>query len=1044
MQSRENNNNERISIDDENLSGLFDEEDNNSIITSPESSSRSGDPSQEEDDFGFLFDESESTVDPSENSSSKEETSSDSEENFSSAVEAINTKDHFMNRNGILSCYNMVPSAFKSLAEMTDYLDQVKEMGFNTVWINPIQEATSIGGKRTDKLNMQRFLFAYSLYAMKSEDMLDQRITTVKRDDQGNYLFTNDQVEYLSNLDKKELKSLFGIDSHEELEKIVDGKDNHVFELKEHYAKKEIELKKQVNELSETAKLAVSKRDAAINQKKAIDEALAGLKSADPDYQTKYENIKKEQSNIALKLREINKECNTVSNDLTDKQTQLNNIDYDLHEAIKKSQTKQLTLVQYFDKKALIAFTDKAKSLGITPIFDLVLNHVGRGSPLITKYPHWFTLDDVFQDVARFNYRKANNEDNIKITDEIIEKFWKPFIKKYIVEYGFEGARIDCVRRLPYYLRTNIYEYISELMQELNKPYPPVLLEELLYGDDKPLDQVIRQMGGDAGGTHITGSVFYKTREWHGGLPSDIQVELGLKSKIVSRGAINFTGNHDHTPLANEIILEMANINRHKDNSRMHQQFNKTIEEINLNRQTYINPYLVKQAKGELKNDITDFLAVVNKTYNSKIRYQQDFEAKIFAHEIKQEIVTNPNGEMARDFLKRVRDKIVLNMFAGSGGFYLLCGDEAANTIPREIYLRENGSEVYPQRIHKLFINPSQQVTDCLQEMSIEMLKDELKISYDKLADHPQEQNRLLYPIINELTNKINAGDSNAQEVFTKKLNKYGIIFGEDDYIPKPRNSENLWAIIDQRFNLQSFIKEQNEILKSLPEPTKGTWAHSFKLTEDLIVTVRVNNFGYTAPAHLILTNLDPDNSLDFGIKELKEIAKYFQQRCYPANGESENEYFAKHSTDVGFAAAWYMILSEQKDKNPIVYCNSGITIDSNLDSMVEIGYQPANARKNQDLFLMPDTDTLADLLQGRMLNTLFKDMNLSDNNSVLTNNNNSQNVKDKYKESDSVKLSSVRQLTISFSRNLRRSFESSCSTIDENNSNKSSISNRK
>ena len=81
-----------------------------------------------------------------------------------------------------------------------------------------------------------------------------------------------------------------------------------------------------------------------------------------------------------------------------------------------------------------------AKDAKLTPIFDLVMNHVSIDSPLrhgdMAKFfcekPH-----KKFNDVVGFNYDT--------LSQEIFEKLWEPVIDWFINTLGFEGVRIDAL-----------------------------------------------------------------------------------------------------------------------------------------------------------------------------------------------------------------------------------------------------------------------------------------------------------------------------------------------------------------------------------------------------------------------------------------------------------------------------------------------------------------------------------------------------------------------------------------------------------------------
>lgn len=54
---------------------------------------------------------------------------------------------HFLiEGNGIIACYDMYPTQFHSINDMIDYLPVLKQMGFNALWINPMQMPGDISG----------------------------------------------------------------------------------------------------------------------------------------------------------------------------------------------------------------------------------------------------------------------------------------------------------------------------------------------------------------------------------------------------------------------------------------------------------------------------------------------------------------------------------------------------------------------------------------------------------------------------------------------------------------------------------------------------------------------------------------------------------------------------------------------------------------------------------------------------------------------------------------------------------------------------------
>ena len=126
-------------------------------------------------------------------------------------------------------------------------------------------------------------------------------------------------------------------------------------------------------------------------------------------------------------------------------------------------------------------------------------------------------------------------------------------------DYGFEGVRIDCVDKIPFEVRKTLYDHIKTINKKA------IILEEALFEDKSPeeFSKIIK----DAGGTHITGSSYYRDREWHGGFkrqhefnsPGDSNNEEYWKRSIISSGVINFNGNHDHHSCMMQALINLTN-----------------------------------------------------------------------------------------------------------------------------------------------------------------------------------------------------------------------------------------------------------------------------------------------------------------------------------------------------------------------------------------------------------------------------------------------------------------------------------------------------
>jgi glycosidase len=127
------------------------------------------------------------------------------------------------------------------------------------------------------------------------------------------------------------------------------------------------------------------------------------------------------------------------------------------------------------DVEEIKAYTKQACDLGITPIFDLVVNQVSKESPLWITHPYWFRSKGPFgQGCAHFNY-----DGDMKIKEEIIE-FWKAYITRYIENFGFQGVRVDAIKHIPSDVQERLYEHIYQECWRVHKKYPVIFAEAFL------------------------------------------------------------------------------------------------------------------------------------------------------------------------------------------------------------------------------------------------------------------------------------------------------------------------------------------------------------------------------------------------------------------------------------------------------------------------------------------------------------------------------------------------------------------------------------
>lgn len=135
--------------------------------------------------------------------------------------------------------------------------------------------------------------------------------------------------------------------------------------------------------------------------------------------------------------------------------------------------------------KLVQEYTCTARTLGLIPLFDLVLNHVAKDSPLSEKFQKYLktaenkpikgfskakSKEKEWEDVIPFNYETEENR------EYIINNLWKSFIDKYIQQYGFAGVRVDAITSINTELQNAVFNLLKEKTD-------PVILGELMTGN---------------------------------------------------------------------------------------------------------------------------------------------------------------------------------------------------------------------------------------------------------------------------------------------------------------------------------------------------------------------------------------------------------------------------------------------------------------------------------------------------------------------------------------------------------------------------------
>jgi alpha-amylase len=270
----------------------------------------------------------------------------------------------------------------------------------------------------------------------------------------------------------------------------------------------------------------------------------------------------------------------------------------------------------------LQAFTGQAKSLGLIPMFDLVLSHIGRGATILEKTPGFFDLQaEDYPDVVPFDFSTSDTFENA------FEAFWKPYIDKYL-KLGFIGIRVDQAKpkKLPPTAQKKIYDYISQKVESRC-----IVFAEVLFDNDE-VQSVSNQLK-PTGITHITNSLYWVRSDPEARRSAGLWNrnnatlhEIGQKTLAYAGrgGSIGFPGTHDGLTVACKVLEE-----------EVLPQFRKNL----------------KKSGARLDS---------NKKFERLTNLCED-----------QIINVDPNIHQ-----KKIKEKIAMVALTSDGGWYLMCGDE--------------------------------------------------------------------------------------------------------------------------------------------------------------------------------------------------------------------------------------------------------------------------------------------------------------------------------------------------------------------------------
>ncbi len=309
------------------------------------------------------------------------------------------------------------------------------------------------------------------------------------------------------------------------------------------------------------------------------------------------------------------------------------------------------------ERDMLQKFTSKARQNGLQPIFDLVLNHVGAGSPLVLgTCPHfqkkridttkWFPKDTYqkYDDVYLLNYSDP------AIKQQIIDELWIPYITKYINDFGFDGIRMDFAGT-----RQEIRDVERILCQEIQRLVAIKKSEAIIFAEVLPPAKKIKENADALRGmyTHVTNSTLWGVKE--------TMDERGMKQQIthlmpdgsqraLPGGTVGFAGSHDNGTNARNALKSAAMMAINSDESR---------------RKAFYESPDKKQAHA-FEEAITEQVELVRKS----------------------------TVKMNKCLIVQ-RQRLASVALASDGGWCLLGGDELGKMTPASVFVDKEGKPVY-------------------------------------------------------------------------------------------------------------------------------------------------------------------------------------------------------------------------------------------------------------------------------------------------------------------------------------------------------------
>ncbi|MBS0287034.1 MAG: hypothetical protein JSR17_07050 [Proteobacteria bacterium] len=418
----------------------------------------------------------------------------------------------------------------------------------------------------------------------------------------------------------------------------------------------------------------------------------------------------------------------------------------------------QRSCIQFLDKEAIKRFTAKAKELNITPIFDLVTNHVAKGAPITQKgaHPEWFCDDSTYPDATCFKYAELlqfshmENEEILALIQKDPKKL-EPLSRK-IYENNLSEADIAIIQSSTLLsddekeqLQTKIKYKLSLKERREIETLIPIIVNGFW---DKFISQYI-----DLG---FSGARVDCVRK----VPAELRRALYslIKEKVKTRD-----GKDDHVVILEEALFSDLSPKQFRDVVKGAGGTHITASVFNSERkwdgslvydhseEEYFKKQMVQNGVINFTGNhdhyscamkVALFLAkekldadpVMKRLYDTAPPDQtkgkgREIRKSIFLHSYVKDVLSklqDPNNywDLCMRFGKMYRDMLLSQMFQGSSGYYMLSGDEAASVKQPTVFVRENDAPLYPEYTFSFFINNDHPLypyaQKVLEEMAIE------------------------------------------------------------------------------------------------------------------------------------------------------------------------------------------------------------------------------------------------------------------------------------------------------------------------------------